>query len=193
MVQIPFRAYPQTWSCGSSFTDSRDNTVYNTVLIGNQCWLKQNLNYGTRINGNQNQVNKKNPQKYCYNDLSSNCNIYGGLYQWGQIVLFYNGASDSTMWSPTPSVNIQGICPSGWLLPTDQDWCNFATYIDSTVNCTTLGSTGTDAGGKLKEVENSHWTKPNTGATDYYHFTGLPSGGRDTSTTFSGLSYQTGF
>ena len=105
----------------------------------------------------------------------------------------HNGASDTTMWSSAPSGNIQGICPSGWVLPTDQDWCNLATYVDSTVNCSTLGSTGTDAGGELKESGFSHWSKPNSGAKDYYHFTGLPSGSRDTSKTFSSLSYQTGF
>lgn len=79
-VTMPFRTFSQTWSCGRSVTDSRDNQVYKTALIGNQCWI-QNLNYGTKINGNQNQLNKKNVQKYCYGDLGSNCDVYGGLYQ----------------------------------------------------------------------------------------------------------------
>ena len=85
----PFEAFSQSWLCGSSFTDSRDNTVYNTVLIGNQCWMQQNLNYGTRINGNTGQSNNSVPEKYCYSDLVSNCNVYGGLYQWGEMVQYY--------------------------------------------------------------------------------------------------------
>jgi len=69
-------------SCGNPFTDSRDGKTYNTVQIGDQCWFKENLNVGTRINGVQEQTDNSVIEKYCYADLESNCDIYGGLYQW---------------------------------------------------------------------------------------------------------------
>ncbi len=45
-IVLPLRISAQTWSCGKPFNDSRDSIVYNTVLIDNQCWMQQNLNYG---------------------------------------------------------------------------------------------------------------------------------------------------
>ncbi len=191
-ASIPFEAFSQSWLCGSSFTDTRDSAVYNTVLIGNQCWIQKNLNYGRRINGNLNQLDKKNAEKYCYNDLVSNCNLYGGLYQWGQMVQFFNGASDTTSWGSGPSGNIQGLCPSGWLLPTDQNWCSLTSYIDSTVNCETLGFTGKEVGVELKVSGTAYWSKPNY-ANNTSQFSGLPAGNRSINGTFSGLYNQDGF
>ena len=52
---------------------------YHTVKIGDQCWLKENLNIGTRINGIQGQQNNQTIEKYCYDDNEANCNSYGGL------------------------------------------------------------------------------------------------------------------
>jgi uncharacterized protein (TIGR02145 family) len=67
------------WSCGIPITDSRDAQVYNTVMIGAQCWFKQNLNIGTMINNATNQTNNSIIEKYCYGDNPANCAIYGGL------------------------------------------------------------------------------------------------------------------
>jgi uncharacterized protein (TIGR02145 family) len=54
--------------------------TYNTVLIGSQCRSKENLNIGMRINGLQEQTDNTIIEKYCYNNDSANCNLYGGLY-----------------------------------------------------------------------------------------------------------------
>ena len=116
------------FACGFSMKDSRDTNIYNTVQIGTQCWMSQNLNYVTG-------------QSRCYNDNTANCNIYGSLYT-------YSNANQ---------------CPSGWHLPADAEWCTMTSYIDATVNCSTTGWTGTDAGGKMKETGTTHWNAPNTG------------------------------
>ncbi|HRI47051.1 MAG TPA: FISUMP domain-containing protein [Ignavibacteriaceae bacterium] len=84
--------------------------TYTTVLIQSQCWLKENLNVGTKIDGNQNQTNNSIVEKYCYNDQESNCDSYGGLYQWNEAMQYA---------SIEPGINevVQGICPEGWHIP----------------------------------------------------------------------------
>jgi uncharacterized protein (TIGR02145 family) len=145
--------------------------TYNTVRIGIQCWLKENLNIGTRINGSQEQTNNSSVEKYCYNDLESNCDTYGGLYQWNEW-MNYTTSSNSN-----PSER-QGICPNSWHVPSDAEWCQMESYLDASVSCSSIGYQGTDIGGKLKQTGTSHWAVPNTGATDVSGFTGLPGGYR---------------
>ncbi|MDR3666791.1 MAG: FISUMP domain-containing protein, partial [Ignavibacteriaceae bacterium] len=88
--------------------------TYHTVQIGNQCWLKENLNAGVMINGASEQMNNGIIEKYCYINDSANCNIYGGLYQW----------NEAMQYGRTPGA--QGICPDGWHIPTIDE---FATLI----------------------------------------------------------------
>ncbi len=160
-------------ACGQPFADARDGKTYNTVLIGTQCWMAQNLNVGTRINGVMDQTNNNTIEKYCYNDLDANCDIYGGLYQWDE-VMNYTTSSNS---SPSGRA---GICPGGWLVPSDADWLQLTIF---------LGGTAA-AGGAMKETGTLHWASPNTGATNSSGFTGLPGGFRQTSGTLSSLSYM---
>jgi uncharacterized protein (TIGR02145 family) len=172
------------WACGSPIIDTRDGQAYNTVMIGNQCWMAQNLNTGTRVSGSTNQTNNSIIEKYCYNDLESNCDIYGGLYQWNEM-MDYTGSSNSN-----PSYR-QGICPPGWHVPSDAEWCQVETYLDATVNCTTTGWHGYDAGGRMKETGLSHWHSPNAGAINSSGFTALPGGNRYyVSGGYSGLLYH---
>ena len=142
------------WVCGLPITDTRDSESYNTVLIGTQCWFAQNLNIGTMIPGSSNQTNHSAIEKYCYNNNEANCTVYGGLYQWNNMM----------QWSTTEGV--QGICPTGWHIPTDGEW---------TVLTNFLGGVSV-AGGKMKEAGTAHWLSPNTGATNSSGFTALPGG-----------------
>ena len=80
--------------------------TYNTVLIGNQCWLKENLDVGTMIQGNQNASNNSSVEKYCSNNDPNNCSTYGGLYQWNEAMQY------------VISSGARGICPDGWHIPT---------------------------------------------------------------------------
>ena len=160
-----------------------EGKTYNTLQIGNQCWLKENLNAGTMINGSSDQSNNSILEKYCYNNLESNCDLYGGLYQWAEAVQYYNGATNVTSWSPVPSREITGICPTGWHLPSDGDWNTMIA---------TLGGLEA-AGGKMKESGLLHWVSPNTGASNSSGFTALPSGYRFTLGTFHSSGHSARF
>jgi uncharacterized protein (TIGR02145 family) len=128
--------------------------TYKTVIIGTQCWLKRNLNIGTEILSSAgNQTNNSVIEKYCYDDDPQNCFVYGGLYQWDEMMQY------------TATPGTQGICPSGWHIPTDAEWDILQGYLG-----------WADVGGKMKEEGTTHWAIPNTGATNSSGFTGLPGG-----------------
>ena len=80
--------------------------TYHTVQIGDQCWLKENLNIGTRIEGSLRASNNNVIEKYCYDDDENNCNTYGGLYRWDEAMQY------------STTQGAQGICPDGWHIPT---------------------------------------------------------------------------
>lgn len=86
-------------------TVTYEGKTYNTVQIGTQWWLKENLDVGTRIDGVAEQTNNGVIEKYCYDDDSANCTTYGGLYQWGEAMQYIK------------SEGAQGICPPGWHIP----------------------------------------------------------------------------
>ena len=94
--------------CGVSKVYYKGQT-YNTVLIGDQCWLKENLNVGTKININQNSADNGVIEKSCYDDNEENCDLYGGLYSWDEAMQY-----DTTGGS-------RGICPEGWHIPTSSE------------------------------------------------------------------------
>jgi len=180
-----------------------DQCTYDTVKIGGQCWMKQNMNVGNIVNGNVTQEsNDGQLEKYCYaDDPSSNCPVYGGLYQWGETVQYLNGASNTADWSPAPTGNVQGICPAGWHIPTHNEYTALERAICTSGSCLadflldiiTTGWRGTDEGGKLKEIGTSHWISPNTGAIDSYNFTALPAGDRLTNGSFFSQGAGAGF
>jgi uncharacterized protein (TIGR02145 family) len=135
--------------------------TYNTVLIGTQCWLRENLNAGVRIDGIQEQTDNGIIEKYCYDNDINNCTVYGGLYQWHEIMQY----------DLTPGT--QGICPQNWHIPTSNDWQTLAVFLGGLI----------EAGGKMKttgtiEAGTGLWKDPNESATNESGFSALPSGGR---------------
>ncbi|MCD4735095.1 MAG: hypothetical protein K8R53_03540, partial [Bacteroidales bacterium] len=167
-----------TWSCGDSLLDNRDGQNYGTVQIGNQCWMAENLNIGARIDGINNQMDNQIIEKYCYDDIEDSCDVYGGLYQWDEMMEY------------TQTPGIQGICPDNWHLPTDAEWCILEQFVDPTITCNSTGWRGIDGGGKLKEAGTIHWQSPNTGATNSSGFTALPGGDSGTGGYFYNLIYS---
>lgn len=103
--------------CPGKPTVTYEGKVYNTIQIGKQCWLKENLEVGTMVPGSQYQTNNSTIEKYCYNDDPNNCATYGGLYQWAEAVQYTNGATNSISPNPAFTSNVQGICPTGWHIP----------------------------------------------------------------------------
>ncbi|MCX6270581.1 MAG: hypothetical protein NTU44_05055 [Bacteroidetes bacterium] len=152
--------------CPGTPSFSYSGQTYNTVQIGMQCWMKENLNIGTMIYGSQNAANNTVIEKYCYDNEPANCTIYGGFYQWDEVMQY------------TTAPGSQGICPSGWHIPSDVEWCTLATSLDATVDCNVNGATGNNAGGKMKETGITHWNSPNTGATNESGFTAFGTGFR---------------
>ncbi|MEI6455046.1 MAG: FISUMP domain-containing protein [bacterium] len=172
-----------TGACGQPITDPRDGKTYNTVQIGTQCWMAQNMNIGTIVDIPIKQSNNDIIEKYCYGDIEANCDIYGGLYIWDEMMQY----------TTTPAA--QGICPPGWHVPTGAEWCTVMEYLDPTVDCPLNGSLGTDVGGKMKSTGTSGdgaglWCSPNAGANNESGFTALPGGVRfDSPVTFAGNGY----
>ncbi len=108
-----------SFTCGDPLIDPRDGQSYATVRIGNQCWMAENLNIGTRIDGSSNQYNNGIIEKYCHNNSEAMCDVYGGLYQWDEMMQY------------TTTQGVKGICPEGWHIPTDDEWTTLTTYVSS--------------------------------------------------------------
>jgi len=153
----------QIQNCGSA-TDA-DGNVYNTVIIGNQCWFKENLN--TKKYNNGDLIETTNPPslnlgitafttdtlkyQWAYAGIEANADIYGRLYTWYVI-------TDS-----------RGICPNGWRVSTQEDWATLTAF---------LGGEGV-AGNKLREVGHVHWLWNGENTTNESGFTALPGGLRN--------------
>ena len=168
------------FSCGLTVKDERDNHVYNTVLIGEQCWMAENINIGEKIDGLNNMTNNSLIEKYCYDNDESYCDNFGGLYQWNEMMQY-----------ETTSPN-QGICMPGWHLPTDDEWKILEGTVDTEYPVgdaiwDNIGYRGLDAAGNLKVQGTDQWVWPNTGATNSSGFTALPGASRNTDGTFPGL------
>jgi uncharacterized protein (TIGR02145 family) len=151
----------------NGFTDIRDGNHYEVVKIGNQVWMAENLKYLPGVVGPG--IGSETTSYYYvygYNgtvvaDAKATVNYptYGVLYNWPAAM---NGATSSTA---NPS-GVQGVCPTGWHLPSNAEWIELIDYLG-----------GTDvAGGKLKEAGTTHWSSPNEGATNESGFTALPGG-----------------
>jgi uncharacterized protein (TIGR02145 family) len=153
--------------CPGTATVEYEGQIYNTIQIFSQCWLKGNLNVGTRINGSQNQTNNSIIEKYCYGDMQDNCTNYGGLYQWNEMMQY------------TTQQGAQGICPPDWHLSTDEEWKVLEGAVDGQYGIgdpewdLSWESRGYDAGTNLKATIG--WVG-NCNGTDLFGFSGLPGG-----------------
>lgn len=154
-------------------TDIEGN-VYNTVTIGKQVWMAENLKT-TRLNDNTeiplHSDNKDwkalfSPAYFWYdNEEEANKNTYGALYNWY-------------------SVNTHKLCPAGWHIPDDREWITFKKHLKGGERI---------AGGNLKETDTIHWKSPNKRATNSSGFSALPAGFRDSSGKFRDIGIYGGW
>ncbi|MHC1775293.1 MAG: FISUMP domain-containing protein [Lentimicrobium sp.] len=140
-----------------------DNNTYNSVILGNQEWMSENLKVTHYLNGD-NIPNVPDftwyiltSGAYCWydNDEATYKNSYGALYNWYTIV------------------DDRNLCPSGWHIPNFEDWTTLTSF---------LGGADT-AGGKMKSTSTApdphpRWDSPNVGATNESGFSGIPGGYR---------------
>lgn len=148
--------------------DSRDGKKYKTVVIGDQTWMAENLNYADSTTT----VSLKG-KSWCYNNVAANCGVAGRLYTWAATidsVKLANDADDPQNCGSgktcTLPAKVQGICPTGWHLPTQIEWSDLFTAVG-----------GLAAAGKvLKSL--SGWYSNGNG-TDAAGFSALPAGSRD--------------
>jgi uncharacterized protein (TIGR02145 family) len=156
-------------SCG---TVTYGGEVYPSVIIGKQCWMTKNLNIGTAILGNQDQTNNPVVEKYCYDNIPANCDLYGGLYQWNEMMNYTPSGN-------TNPGNRQGICPSGWHIPSDAEWTQLVDVAGGPLW----------GGGHLKDKGLTYWASPNTGANNTTGFTALPEGNSGPGGSFGNLTF----
>jgi len=170
--------------CGQTISYFGEN--YPTVKIGQQCWFAKNLNVGIMIQSDQEQMNNQKIEKYCYNNDSKNCLIYGGLYQWAETVQYKNNSSNESNPKPLFSGNIKGICPSGWHIPSEQDFFNLEQ---------SLGGENPDPGDFVPQLmSNSNLWKLNTVlGTNESRFSALPAGEKIGNHVFDDLGTGTSF
>ncbi|MCX6271650.1 MAG: hypothetical protein NTU44_10595, partial [Bacteroidetes bacterium] len=130
--------------CGDSI--NYDGQEYQIVKIGNQCWMKENLNIGTMIASTTAETDNGIIEKYCYDNDPVHCTEYGGLYGWDEVMQY------------TTTVGTQGICPQGFHLPS---------MVDVGVMFVNLGgNVMVGPSEKVKEAGNAHWASPNYGTNE---------------------------
>lgn len=134
-----------------------DGNVYETVIIGTQTWMKENLRSlhyadGTAID-----------EVYVYDDNESNASIFGRLYTW--------------IAATRDSKSTQGICPDGWHVPSKAECETLINYLGGI----------TVAGGKMKETGFTYWDDPNDGATNESEYSGRGAGLRGQTGNYTSL------
>jgi uncharacterized protein (TIGR02145 family) len=179
--------FPAFSPCGAPISDI-DGNIYNTVLIGAQCWTKENLRVRRYNNGTVipfDNIGGSGGSSSTWQNLTigahtiyahdstttpSNRTKYGYLYNWYAAKGIY---TTGTMTS-TDTLN---ICPEGWHVPTDADWTTLTTE---------LGGESV-AGGKMKSIGTAYWSSQSAGTDNSSGFSALPGGYRIKDGSFNNL------
>jgi len=167
-----------TWDGLVGSVTDVDGNIYQTVKIGDQLWMAENLEVTHYRNGDPipfvtdpEDWGGLSTGAYCeHNNNSASVDVYGRLYNWFAV-------DDS-----------RGLAPAGWHVPTDEDWKELEMHIGMSQSTADIYLwRGTDEGDKLKEKGTAHWTAPNSGATNEVWFTALPGAERGRDGAYSAL------
>ena len=148
-------------------TDNRDGQTYKTVTIGTQTWMAENLNYADSVT-----TASLKGKSWCYNDVAANCDVAGRLYTWAAAIDSVKLATDAD--NPLDcgygrecglTGKVQGICPSGWHLPSYDEWNALFTAVGGQLNA-----------GKVLKSQTGWYSNGN--GTDAFGFSALPAGSR---------------
>lgn len=144
---------------GETITDI-DGNVYNTVKIGDQLWMAEDLKV-TRYNDGTT-IPVITEKTAWSNDITGAYCWYNNVKEWGALYNWY-------------AVSTGRLAPQGWHVASSADWIVLTDFLG-----------GEDvAGGKLKETGGVHWDTPNAEATNDFWFTALPGGLRKMDGSFS--------
>jgi len=165
------------WNCSTEITgpliDARDNQIYKTVIIGEQCWMAENLKFLPHVNPpdsdsgiyvydyNSNDVNEARQ--------TFNFQTYGVLYNWATAMGLPN-QYNTIDWEGTDILH-QGICPDGWHLPSDSEWYKLESFILTNLHVDDSANIA------LKIKSDTLWLNNGNG-TNETGFSALPSGFR---------------
>ena len=149
-----------------------DGNSYKIVKIGDQWWMRENLKTTRYADGTE------IPGVYAYENDESHAEDYGRLYTWEGVM---NGAASSN----ANTSGVQGVCPAGWHVPSDEEWKQLEMYLGMTQEqADDIGWRETVSAGKLKSTRTEpdthpRWNSPNTGATNDSRFSAFPGGYRN--------------
>ena len=164
---------------GAPTVTDRDGNIYRTVLIGNQCWLSENLRTTHYNNGT--------PIPYVHEDTDWGA-LTGDGYTWYHGMSDYAGAYGAIYnWH---AVNTDILCPSGWRVPSDDDWLELASYLISNyeyIDENNVGNKlkscrqeGSPLGNDCNTSAHPRWAHDETHfGTDDFGFSALPGGSRN--------------
>ena len=149
-----------------------DGNIYNTIKIGNQIWMVENLkttkyNSGVPIQKllDAEKWQYDNSSAYAwYNDDDSNKDVYGALYNWAV-------------------VKKGNLAPKGWHIPSIEEWQELIDFLGGEKN----------AGGKLKEIGTDFWDSPNKGADNSSGFKSVATGCKSKSGNYQFVGNRTIF
>lgn len=170
----------------------QDGNNYKTILIGDQNWMAENLKVSKYADGTpidfidddaQWALLEDDGKAYCwYDNMNEYGDTTGALYSWPAAM---NGAATAL----DTMTLIQGVCPQGWHLPSDEEWKVLEKELGMSLEFADKYEwRGTYEGGKLKERGFSHWDVPNSSGDNMSGFTALPGGYRTNSGTFYGMN-----
>lgn len=110
-------------------------TAQETVTIGTQIWMAKNLNVGTMLTRPAQPSNNGIAEKWCYGDQEAMCDKFGGYYQLDELMAYQSQSG------------VQGLCPSGFHVPTYSEWMVLIEFCGGIAN----------AGTALNENSQAYW------------------------------------
>ena len=150
-------AYKVGENAYKQFTDTRNGRSYYYITITSDysgksvTVMAENLNIGKMVPGAENQNDDNEIERYCYNNDTTKCDEFGGLYQWAEMMQLPSRCNTESC-ADLIQENHKGICPDGWRLFTYDDYEIVRGYKDENGDGikglrSTYGFSGTNASG----------------------------------------------